>query len=146
MSPYLHLRSRGFQEGPTGPVVYRSSIIVPLIADQREYNPEEKSTVERNIAVGLWVADPGSQVTEAYTQAAAAVFNSAWLNLRVAETDVVRKVYFHQIKKCNDQGRPFYLHLPAGINLSESQIEVANNSAIAADTVLEFQVDYLKIK
>lgn len=142
---YLHLRNKGrYQEGPTGPVVYRTNITVPVTANQREYNLEENSPLERNILVGLWVTEQGVKTGDNTTQVVTAIFNSCALTLRVQESDVVKKIYAHQIKAANDQGNPFYVYLPGRINLSESKLEIYNNAGILANDVFEFQAEYVK--
>lgn len=141
---YSQLANKGFQRGRAGAIVYQANISVNLEANKPDYNLEENSPVERNTVVGLWVTEPGAKTSQSKTQAAGAIFNSAVLIVRVEESDVIKKLYFHQVKKANDQGHPFYLSLPGNINLSESKVEVYDNSGIAADTVLEFQVNYVK--
>jgi len=141
---YIHLRGKGFQEGPAGPVIYRANVMVPLTANVQDYQVEENSPIERNYLVGLWVTDPAVSVSGGNSVAASTIFNSIALTFRVEESDVVRKVYAHQIKKANDNGKPYYLFLPGRINLSETTIECFNNSSIPASTVFEFQAEYAK--
>lgn len=141
---YLHLNKKIFQEGPAGAVVYRTSITVPVVAGQRNYQLEENSPLERNIMVGLWVTEQGVKTGDNTTQVVTAIFNSCALTIRVQESDVVKKIYAHQIKAANDFGRPFYVYLPGRINLSESSLEIFNNAGILANDVFEFQADYVK--
>lgn len=143
---YPYLRGRGFQETPVGPVIYKANIQVPVSAGQRLYKLEEKSTVEQHYMVGLWVTEPGAQTGESTTQLDAARLNSAYLILRVAETDILKKVPLSHIKAANDQGHPYYVSLNGLINLSESTLVLDNNAAIVANTVVEIQVDYPKLR
>lgn len=124
--------------------MYRTNITVPVTAGQREYQLEENSPLERNILVGLWVTEQGVKTGDNTTQVVTAIFNSAALTIRVQESDVVKKVYAHQIKAANDQGLPFYVFLPGRINLSESKLEIFNNAGILANDVFEFQAEYVK--
>lgn len=142
---YNHLKGKGYQEKGTGPVIYRTNISVPITANVREYQLEEKSRLERNILVGLWVTPAGTEVSETDTQAAGSIFNSAALTIRSDELAVNEKIYLSQIYLANQQGRPYYISLPTSINLSESKLEVFDNSGIASDTVIEFQAEYVKV-
>lgn len=142
---YLHLRGKGYQEKGTGPVIYRTNITVPITANVREYQFEEKSRLEKNVLVGLWVTPAGSKTGENTTQAASTIFNSATITLRSDDASVNEKIYLSQIYLANSQGRPFYISLPTSINLSESTLEVFDNSGIAANTVVEIQADYVKV-
>lgn len=143
---YQHLRSRGVAEGVAGPVIYKANLIIPISANVSKYKVEENSPIERAFLVGLYVTDPGVQVDETNTQATGDIFNSAYLEIMVNTLKVVTNLYLHQIKKANDQGRPYYLYLPGRINLSESRLIVPKNDTIAANTVIELQTDYAKPK
>ncbi len=143
---YPYLRGRGFQETPVGPVIYKANIQVPVTAGQRIYKLEEKSTVERHYMVGLWLTEPGAQTGESTTQLDAVLLNSAYLILRVDETDILKKVPLSHIKAANDQGHPYYVSLNGLVNLSESTLILDNNTGIAVNTVVEIQVDYPKLK
>lgn len=138
---YNHLKGKGFEEGPSGVVIQSANISIPITTGTREYPLEERSSVERNFLVGFWVTAAGAKTGELTTQAAGTIFNGVALNLRVEQT-VIAKIYAHQIQKANDQGRPYYVHLPGRVNLSETTIEVNDNAGIAANTVFEFQAEY----
>jgi len=131
-------------ESPSGPVTYKANVSVDLVANQQEYQIEERSPIERNFMVGLWVTKQGVATGINTTQAATAILDSIAITIRVEESDVVRKIYVHQIQAANDFGKPFYVTLPGPVNLSESKVECFNNSGIGANTVFEFQIDYLK--
>ncbi len=136
-----------FKQGPTGIQIFQTNILVNLVTDQSEYQLEEKSSVERNFAVGLWVNDPEGtpqKATPTKTITSSAVFNSAYLVIRRDEQDHYRKLYLRDIKRVNDQGEPYYLSIGERINLSESLLYVNNSSAIGNDEVIEFAVDYVK--
>lgn len=141
---YPHLRGRGFKETSTGPVIYKGNISIALKAGQTEYSIEEKSPIERNYLVGLWITPVGAKTGASTTQVTQAILDSIVLIFRVDDSDVYRKLPLGQVLKCNDNGRPFYVSLPGRVNLSESMIKVFDNAAIVAGTVLEFQVDYAK--
>lgn len=150
MSFYQHLQAIGrFVTGFTGIKVFQASIIIPLTQNTTDYFLEEKSSVERNYAVGLWVVDPEDtpqKITTTKTVAAAAVWNSAHLQLRKDQEIMVDKLYLRDIKKANDNGHPYYLNLGDKINLSESKLVVNNSSAISPDEAVEIKVDYVKPK
>jgi len=115
-----------------------------LKTDEREYQLEEKSTLERNHMVGLYVTEPGTVLESGKTQATGSVFNSAHLTLRVGTDEIVRRLYLHQILAANRQGRPYPVSLPTSINLRESDLKVMDDGNIVANTVLEFQAVYVK--
>ncbi len=141
---YSHLANRGFYEGPAGPVVYRQNISIPLIQDQQEYKIEENSPVERNLMVGIWVTEAGAKTSATYTQASGDIFNGLVIELQNQQNVILKKIPATQIKQANDQGRPFYVFLPGPVNLSESTVHAYKNDTIAANTVFEFQVEYVK--
>ena len=143
---YNHLRGKGFVETQLGPVIWSSNIIVEIQANKDDYKLEENSPVERQFAAGLRVTEPGAIVSQTKTNAAGDIHNSAYFILRVDTDVVIGKLYLHQILRDNNNGRPFYLLLPGRINLSESSLIIPKNDTIAADTVIEFQVEYAKLK
>lgn len=142
MSPYLFLRNAPVRQGITGPLVKRANISVQVSSSMTKYRIEENSPVERNLAVGLHVTLAGAKVDTTYTQISGAAFNSAYILLKYRQTDIYEKISFESIRQANDFGRPYYINLEGPINLSESLIHVPDNSAIAANSVLEFQIDY----
>jgi len=143
---YPYLRGRGFQETPVGVVIYKANIQVPVSAGQRLYKLEEKSTVENNFIVALWLTEPGAKVGENATQLDATRLNSAALVLQVDQTVVLKKIPLSHIKACNDQGYPYYVSLSGPVNLSESTLELNDNAGIVDDTVVEIQIDYPKLR
>ena len=143
---YPYLRGRGFQETPVGVVIYKANIQVPVSDGQRLYQLEEKSTVENHHAIALWLTEPGAKVGENTTQLDAARITSAALVLQVDQTVVLKKIPLSHIKACNDQGHPYRISLSGPVNLSESILELNDNAGIPVNTVVEFQVDYPKLK
>lgn len=143
---YPHLRSRGVEEGVAGPIIFKANLKIEVEANKRVYKLEENSPVERAYMVGLHVTKAGTIVDETKTQAAGAIFDSAYLEIMVNTTKVLMNLYLHQVAYANEQGRPYYLYLPGRINLSESSLIVPKNDTIAANTVFELQVDYAKPK
>lgn len=141
---YHNVKPGLFMEGANGPVNFQANIQVSLVPNQREYQLEERSTLENNHMVGLFVTLPGTVVETGKTQAAGAVFNSAHLTFRVGTTDITRRLYLHQILAANESGCPFEISLPDAINLRESTLHVMDDGNIAANTVIEFQAVYLK--
>jgi hypothetical protein len=133
-----------FLEGANGPVLFQANVQVALTPDQRDYQLEERSTLEQNHMVGLYVTLPGTLLESGKTQASGSVFNSAHLTFRVGTTDIVRRLYLHQILAANESGCPFEVSLPNAINLRESTLEVMDEGNIAANTVIEFQAVYVK--
>jgi hypothetical protein len=133
-----------FLEGANGPVLFQANVQVALVADQREYQLEERSTLEQNHMVGLYVTKPGTKLESGKTQATGAAFDSAHLTFRVGTTDIMRRVYFHQILAANESGCPFEISLPDAINLRESSLDVMAEGDIIANTVIEFQAVYVK--
>lgn len=147
MGYYQRYRGRGFQEKNGIVKVFQTPIYVALTTNQQDYELEEKSSVERNIAVGLWVDEPAStaqKVTSSGTIADADVFNSAQLTLRRDDQEVLKRIPLRQIQKANDQGHPYWIEIGESINLSESFIEVFNSAGISAGEILVIRVDYLK--
>jgi hypothetical protein len=142
---YPFLNNRPVEMNVLGlPVERRVNIKVELTANQLDYTIEENSPLERHFPVGLWVTLPGQKVNQVKTQAAGNIFNSAYLVLRHQEANIMVKVPFEQIRLANANGRPFYMNMPGPVNLSESTLVVPDNAGIAANTVLEFQVEYVK--
>lgn len=133
-----------FIEGANGPVTFQANVQVALVPDQREYQLEERSTLEQNHMVGLYVTKPGTKLESGKTQADGDVFDSAHLTFRVGTTDIMRRVYLRQILNANEAGCPFEVSLPDAINLRESILQVMDEGNIAAGTVVEFQAVYLK--
>jgi hypothetical protein len=139
-----NIKAGVYEEAAAGPVIYMTNVQVLLALNQREYQLEERSTLERNHMVGLYVTKPGTVLESGKTQAAGSVLDSAHLTLRVGTTDVVRRLYLHQIRAANDQGRPYLVSLPDAINLRESTLEVMDDANIVANTVIEFQAAYVR--
>lgn len=131
-------------EGANGPVLFLANVLTSLVADQREYQLEERSTLEKNHMVGLYVTKPGTVLESGKTQATGSAFQSAHLTFRVGTTDIMKRVYLHQIQAANDNGRPYLVSLPEAVNLRESVLQVMDDSNIAANTVIEFQAVYVK--
>lgn len=150
MGFYQHIQSLGkFLMGMTGIRVFQASIIIDLTADVDLYNFEEKSSLERHFVVGVWVVDPEStaqKVTQSKTATAAAVFNSAYIELKEDQDTVYARLPLRDIKKANDQGHPYYLHLGERINLSESKLYVNNSGSIGSNEVIAFNFDYVKLR
>ncbi|MEM6397780.1 MAG: hypothetical protein AAF741_15635 [Bacteroidota bacterium] len=140
---YSNIKPATFLEGPNGPAVHRTHVVIPLEANQREYKLEEKTTLENNYLVGLWVTKPDTVVESGRQIAADAVFDSAYINLRTGTNEVIRKLYLRQILDVNQSGCPYEISIADKINLVESEVKVMNDSNIAADTVLEIQFDYV---
>lgn len=140
---YDNIRSGVFLEGPNGAARYRTSITIPLFANVREYQLEERSTIENNQIVGLWVTKPTTVIEGNKTIATGSVFDSAFLTLRVGTSDVMRKVYLHQILAVNNAGKPYEVSIPGRINLVESMLTVLDDENIQANTAIEFQVDFV---
>ena len=134
---------QGFKEGPVGPAVYQENIILKLRADERINKIEENTTVEGEQAIGLYVTAPGIQVEPNATVVSEAVFNTAFLRLRIGSTVVIDRLYLSTIKKWNDQGKAYPLNLPDKIDFSRSTVEVIDNENVQAGEVIQFQVDYL---
>lgn len=132
-----------FLEGPTGPARFLENIILKLKENERVNKIEENTTVEGEHAVGLYVTDPAVQVEPGATVAPLAIFNSAFLVLRIGSTVIIDRLYLSTIKKWNDQGKAYPLNLPDKIDFSRSTIEVIENAAVADGQVLQFQVEYL---
>lgn len=140
---YDNIRKGVFLEGPNGPARYRTNIVVPLTENVREYQLEERATIENNFLVGIWVTKPGTVIEGGKTTASGAVLDSAFLTLRVGTSDVMRKVYLHQILAVNEAGFPYEVSIPGRVNLVESYLSVTNDASIVADTAIEFQVDFV---
>jgi hypothetical protein len=132
-----------FLDGPTGPARFLENIILKLKTNERVNKIEENTTAEGEYAVGLYVTDPGIQVEPGATVAPLAVFNSAFLKLRIGSTVIVDRLYLSTIKKWNDQGKAYPLDLPDKIDFSRSTIEVIESAAVVDGQVLQFQVEYL---
>lgn len=141
---YANLKPGMFIEGANGPATFQANVQVPLVTDEREYQLEERSVLEKNDMIGLYVTKPGTVVETGKTQANGSVFDSAALTLRIGTTDIMRRVYLHQILAANEAGCPFEVSLPGPINLRESVLEVRDDANIVANTVIEFQVVYVK--
>ncbi|MEL6356233.1 MAG: hypothetical protein AAFQ37_04790 [Bacteroidota bacterium] len=141
---YEQIRKGAFLEGPNGPAIFRTNVIVPLILNQREYKLEERSTIENNFLVGIWVTKPATTIQTNLLQASAKPFESAALTLRVDTHDVVRKLYLQQIYQCNLEGKPYHVSIPGKINLVESILEIFSEGDIVANSALELQFDYVK--
>ncbi|MEO0733390.1 MAG: hypothetical protein AAFZ52_11185 [Bacteroidota bacterium] len=141
---YPNIPRNSFQEGGNGPAIYNANIIVGLEAAIQTYQLKERTRLERNHAVGLWVPEPATLVLPGRTQLAEALFKTATLTLQIDQTEVREKIYFWHVLLANRNGLPYELSLPGVINLSESEINVMDNANIPADTVLEFQVDFVK--
>lgn len=139
---YLHLNNKPVEKGILGPVVRRANIKIILAAGTSTYQIEQKSKVERAYMVGIWATLPGAQVDATRTNAAGSIFNSAYLVLMVRSDEQSEKIPFEQIRLANAQGKPYYLNMKDAVNLSESSVEIPDNSGIAANTVLEFQIDF----
>ncbi|MFT6001232.1 MAG: hypothetical protein ACI81P_003701 [Neolewinella sp.] len=133
-----------FLEGANGPVLFQANVQVALVTDQREYQLEERSTLENNHMIGLYVTKPGTKLESGKTQASGSVFDSVHLTFRVGTTDIMRRVYLHQVQAANESGCPFEISLPEAINLRESKLEVMDEGNIAANTAIEFQAVYVK--
>lgn len=133
-----------FLEGANGPVLFQANVQVSLVANQRDYQLEERSTLENNHMVGLYVTKPGTKLESGKTQATGPVFDSAHLTFRVGTTDIMRRLYLHQILAANEAGCPFEISLPEAVNLRESTLQVMDEVTIAANTVIEFQAVYVK--
>lgn len=140
---YPDIKPNTYLAGPNGPAIRHAGFKIPLEADKRDYEIEEKTTLERNILVGVWVVPPGTVIGTNLTVPAAAVFNSAFLNLRVGSTDVVERLYLQHVLAKNLQGEPYELSIPQKINLTESSLQVMNEAAIEANTALEIQFDFV---
>jgi len=133
-----------FLEGANGPVLFMANVQTALVTDQREYQLEERSTLEKNHMVGLYVTKAGTVLESGKTQASGAVLQSAHLTFRVGTTDIMQRVYLHHIQAANDNGRPYIVSLPEAVNLRESKLEVMDDANIGANTVIEFQAVYVK--
>lgn len=133
-----------FLEGANGPALFQANVQVALQADEREYQLEERSVLERNHMIGLYVTKPGTVVETGKTQASGAVFDSASITLRIGTTEIMRRIYFHHILAANEAGCPYEVSLPDSVNLRESVLEIRDDGNIQANTVLEFQVVYVK--
>lgn len=143
---YYNIQRGAFLEGANGPVLFQANIQVALKSDQREYQLEERSTLEKNFMVGLYVTEPGTVLESGKTQAAGSAFKSAHLTFRVGTTDISRRLYLQQILNANQNGFPFLVSFPEAVNLRESILEVMDDANIAANTVIEFQAVYVKAK
>lgn len=143
---YPFLRRSPVQTNPLGmPVVRTVNIKIEVQTGKSDYTIEENSPLERNYGIGLWVTKPGAKIDQTKTQVDGAIFDAAYIILRQQEANILFKLPFEHIRLANAQGRPYPISLPGPINLSESTIVLPENSGIAANTCLEFQVDYVKL-
>jgi hypothetical protein len=142
---YNHLKGNPFlEQGITGAIVNSTNIIIPVAAGTSKYKLEENSPVERNIMVGLHVTLAGQKVDQTNTQISGNNFNSAYLIIKQRQTDAFDKISLERIRKANDFGRPYYVELKGPVNLSETVLMVPNSTGIAADSVVEIQVDHVR--
>lgn len=126
------------------PVVRRVNLKVPVTDGVSTYMIEENSPIERNYPLGLWVTKAGVKIDQTKTQIATAQLDAAFIILRNQEANILSKLPFEHVRLANEQGRPYPVYFPGPINLSESTIELPESTGIAANTVLEFQIDYIK--
>ncbi len=143
---YSHLDKSLFHSGPSGVIVRSADIIVDLSTGKSDYALREKSNVERNNLVGLWVNAPQATpqpATETQTIVSRPVFNAAYLTLRVETNEVIERIPLRRIEECNLQGKPYYVSIGEKVNLSESKIYIANSASITANEVIELTADYV---
>lgn len=141
---YAHIVPGTVQSSATGPVIYREGITIPLATNVQEFKLEEKSNIENHIIAGLWVTNPGTKLRLGKTVAATAIFDTAYLTLRVNSEVVMDELYLHQILAANLRGDPFPVSLSGPITMSRSTLTVQDPANIVADTAIQIQVDYLK--
>ncbi|MEM6379061.1 MAG: hypothetical protein AAF705_12670 [Bacteroidota bacterium] len=147
---YSHLQALGnFESGQTGIKVNQASIIIPLKANQSEYNIEERSSVENNHVVGIYVTAPEAtpqKISLSKTLPAAEIWNSIVLELRKDQEVVLERIPFTDIKKANDNGKPYYVQLGGKVNLSESKVLAFKNDTIVDGTAVDIRFDFVKLK
>lgn len=141
---YNHLKGAPVEMNDLGPQVRQESITMKLTADVAQYDIEEKSNVERNLLVGLWVYPAGRKIDQTYSSPTAAVLESAQLRLRHQTTDIYSNIPLEHVLRCNEQGRPYYVSLPGSVNLSDSSLYVADSGSIGANTAIRLQADFIK--
>ncbi len=141
---YNHIKRGVFREGANGPVRFRENFIVPLKPDVFEQKLEERSSVERNHVVGLFVTKPGTKLQNNRTVAATDIFDTCYLNLFQGTTLVLSHIYLYQILEFNEQGKPYEISLPDTINLADSKLVIQNSASVVDNTAIEFQIEYLK--
>lgn len=144
MPVFKNLQPGLYEEGTNGPTTYQANVQVKLETDEREYQLEERSVLEKNAMLALYVTDPGTVVETGKTQADGSVFKSACLVLRSGTTEVVARLYLQHILYANQRGLPFEISLPSAVNLRESVLEVRDEGAITDNKVIEFQVYYAR--
>ncbi len=143
---YSHLNPDIFQRGPSGVIVRSTPITMDIEPNQATYGLKEKSPVERNNLVGLWVNAPKAKpqyATETKSIVNRDAFDSMYLTLRVDTNEIISKIPLHRIEDVNKQGYPYYVQIGARVNLSESSIDCAKPGAIGEKEVVELTADYV---
>lgn len=141
---YNQIPNKAFQQGANGPVRYRENIIIPIRANVYENKLEERSSVERNHVVGLYVTPAGIKLRNGVTIAASGIFNSCFLQIRQGTDTILDRIYLSQILAANAQGLPFEVSLKGPINLSDSKLVVQDAPNVQSNTAIEIQVEYVK--
>lgn len=139
------IRPGQFREGPTGPAILMENIEIVMSA-RRNHKIEENTTVEGEQAIGLYITEPGVLVGPDANQLPQANFDTAYLTLRDRERVIIERLYLSTIKKWNDQGKAFPLHLANKIQFSRSELIIENFDGLTEDMRCMFQVEYLSVR
>lgn len=149
---YHHLgRGTGkYVERPDGlPVIYNDKILIQLVQGRIEHQIVDKvRLLTQYISVGLWVSEPSSsaaqKINEALQAAPRAVFDSCHLTLMDNTAKLLNELPLRHVEKANNNGHPFYVTPRGFINLSESKLNVYNNSAVTNDQdAIVLGIDYV---
>ncbi|MEO1413414.1 MAG: hypothetical protein AAFW73_26280 [Bacteroidota bacterium] len=128
--------------------IYNHTFEVPINPNQNEFKLEEKSAIEHERILGVWVASPGGTGINGSSMISQAVFDAAYISLREDETIVAKNIPLRRIKQCNDNGLPFFVDMNK-VDMVESSIKIGGINDIAdadlSDRVIQFTFDFIKL-
>lgn len=146
----LNKRTGIFVSGLTGIKGYVKNIPISLTANKSDYQLEESSRIERNYVIGIAVNSPTNTATAraSATESLTAlnVVESGKIFLQVNSEVIIDGLPLADILKANNNGLWYDLHIGERVNLSDSKVYIANNSAIQANDRIELSFLYAKPK
>jgi len=132
-----------YNDLPANARVYSHQVSVPLQANQTELRLEEKSVVNGQRLVGIWVhTGDGNKDPYGKTIAAENMTRSMYLSILEDTTTIARHIPLTNIENCNLAGTPYFIDTRR-VNLSQSTLKIGDMTSFVADTVVVFQFDYL---